>query len=408
MTRGYFVYEKNSRIVKAAYIPSDAYVGGDTCREILMAFYEGRELELLEKMERGVSKRSVEGIRPEWYRKTSKSKSDDYFEEYGSVLRGKTLIVYHYGEMLFSTKRGDAYIWAKISDNVQKFELTYLYSDEKLDYNWNQLPRMYRDLSERIKNGATYEELASTLRSEDPDSAFILTDSHMISSTYTVQYPSYVKTLRCGNGKEVKFYAEKFPGQRWHLLVQCPFVQIPVGKDFASEKACVNHLRTLIRENRDAMSAYADVCSYISEILTEMRIQEYSPEIEGKVSSLRNELKRKERSNPWFLHNTQFSIESIVKEVEETMALRKKRRRKQECSQIYVLEEGSPDMQKKTEYSLEPKKALVAFIMQDIHHNFNTWEYPEIIKGMRQSDTVPDHWYYDDIAGRRVIAAYPM
>lgn len=45
--------------------------------------------------------------------------------------------------------------------------------------------------------------------------------------------------------------------------------------------------------------------------------------------------------------------------------------------------------------------------MQNIFHNMNTWEYPETIKGMRESDTVPDHWYYDDFMGRRVLAAYP-
>ena len=74
---------------------------------------------------------------------------------------------------------------------------------------------------------------------------------------------------------------------------------------------------------------------------------------------------------------------------------------------IYVLKEGNPYAQKKAEYSLEPKKALIAFVMQDIHNNFNTWEYPEHIKGIRRSDTFADHWYYDDYPGRRAIAAYP-
>ncbi len=76
-------------------------------------------------------------------------------------------------------------------------------------------------------------------------------------------------------------------------------------------------------------------------------------------------------------------------------------------SLIFELKEGNPDVRKVAIYSLSPKKALIAYIMQNIFHNMNTWEYPETIKGMRQSDTVPDHWYYDDFKGRRVLSAYP-
>lgn len=76
-------------------------------------------------------------------------------------------------------------------------------------------------------------------------------------------------------------------------------------------------------------------------------------------------------------------------------------------SLIFELKEDNPNMRKVAIYSLTPKAALVAYIMQDIFHNMNTWEYPEMVKGMRQSDTVPDHWYYDDFIGRRVLSAYP-
>ena len=74
---------------------------------------------------------------------------------------------------------------------------------------------------------------------------------------------------------------------------------------------------------------------------------------------------------------------------------------------IFELKVGDPAIRKKAEYSIAPKKALVAFVMQNVYHNYNTWEYPEQIKGMRESDTVKDHWYYDDFSGRRVLAAYP-
>jgi hypothetical protein len=79
---------------------------------------------------------------------------------------------------------------------------------------------------------------------------------------------------------------------------------------------------------------------------------------------------------------------------------------------IYTLAEGEPDIRKRAEYTLPPKKALVCFIEQFINKNFNTWEYPEEIKGMRESETVKDHWYFDVFPKRlgdknMVVAAYP-
>ncbi len=57
------------------------------------------------------------------------------------------------------------------------------------------------------------------------------------------------------------------------------------------------------------------------------------------------------------------------------------------------------------EYSIEPKPAMVAYLMQTIHHNYNTWQYPEVIDGMYQSNVCPDNWYYDMPDGG-CIAAY--
>lgn len=79
---------------------------------------------------------------------------------------------------------------------------------------------------------------------------------------------------------------------------------------------------------------------------------------------------------------------------------------------IYTLTEGEPDIRKRAEYTLPPKKALVCFIEQFINKNFNTWEYPEEIKGMRESETVKDHWYFDVFSKslgdkNMVVAAYP-
>lgn len=72
---------------------------------------------------------------------------------------------------------------------------------------------------------------------------------------------------------------------------------------------------------------------------------------------------------------------------------------------IYELKENG-NIKKIAEYGLNPRRALVCFVMQS-RKNFNTWDYPDEIKGMRESSTVPNHWYFDDVANKRVLAAYP-
>lgn len=45
-------------------------------------------------------------------------------------------------------------------------------------------------------------------------------------------------------------------------------------------------------------------------------------------------------------------------------------------------------------YTLEPKKALVCAIEQLIYKNWDTWKYPELIKGMWSPRK--DTWYFDN------------
>ena len=54
-------------------------------------------------------------------------------------------------------------------------------------------------------------------------------------------------------------------------------------------------------------------------------------------------------------------------------------------SEILILETGKPEIKQAAIYSQEPKKALICYIMQYINHNFNTWEYPETLPGIRES-----------------------
>lgn len=71
---------------------------------------------------------------------------------------------------------------------------------------------------------------------------------------------------------------------------------------------------------------------------------------------------------------------------------------------IYSMDEKTGDITRKAEYTLPAKKALIAYIMQYVKHDFNTWFYPDNIDGMRQSSNGEKGFYYDH-AGI-ILAAY--
>ena len=75
-------------------------------------------------------------------------------------------------------------------------------------------------------------------------------------------------------------------------------------------------------------------------------------------------------------------------------------------TQIYEMNENTGHIENKATYSLDPKAAMIAYIEQK-HGNMNTWNYPKAIEGIRESKTVKDHFYYDDIPNGVIIAAYP-
>ena len=73
-------------------------------------------------------------------------------------------------------------------------------------------------------------------------------------------------------------------------------------------------------------------------------------------------------------------------------------------SLIYELNENGK-IEKKAEYTCNTKQALINYVMQFKKKNFNTWEYPETLQGMRESPTKDNSYYYD--YDNLVIASYP-
>lgn len=55
-------------------------------------------------------------------------------------------------------------------------------------------------------------------------------------------------------------------------------------------------------------------------------------------------------------------------------------------------------------YSLPSKQALVAYIMQYFHGDYNTWQYPTVIAGMQKA-RMTGNWFFDADDGSTYVAA---
>lgn len=60
---------------------------------------------------------------------------------------------------------------------------------------------------------------------------------------------------------------------------------------------------------------------------------------------------------------------------------------------------------KRAIYTCDAKQSLINFIMQDINHNWNTWNYPNDINGIYESPTKKGVFYYKDDNRNSILQA---
>lgn len=73
---------------------------------------------------------------------------------------------------------------------------------------------------------------------------------------------------------------------------------------------------------------------------------------------------------------------------------------------VAMLENGSDKQpQWVAAFSLAPKQALVAYLMEE-DGMLDATAYPEQIPGMWESQTVPGRWYYSDALNNRVFSSF--
>lgn len=313
MTRGYFVLEQSGAVVKAAYLSSDAYLQYGHGQEIIKAYAEGNEMELLEELHKRTDIREIDHIRPGWYRKTVYSGKDDYFEEYGYVLTNSNLSIYNFGKFLFRTNKEYAKTWLEVINSLDRFELAYLYSEDKLCYQWNQYHTMFRDIARKINEGKSFKELEQLLKDKNYIPS-LLKDDHLIDVFDMPDRPAYQKRWNKGNASATFIVMREY--RKWKVLLQLPFCRIPILSDYSSEKKAVEEIRQLLINKELEMESFSEVFRLIEKYKTDPTTQEED------LTELRELLENKEQQSPWFAHQSRFTIERIMEELLQRMRRR--------------------------------------------------------------------------------------
>ena len=313
MTRGYFVLEQAGAVVKAAYLSGDAYLQYGHGQEIIEAYAKGNEMKLLEELHKRTDIREIAHIRPGWYRKTAYAGKDDSFEEYGYVLTDSSLSIYNYGKLLFRTNKEHAKIWLEVINSLDRFELAYLYSEDKLCYHWNQYRSMFRDITSKINDGKSFMDLEQLLKDKNYIPS-LLKDDHLIDVFSMPGRPAYQKWWNKGDASATFIVIREYG--KWKVFLQLHFCRIPILSAYNSEKKAVEAIRQLLISKEPEMESFSEVVQLIEKYKTNPVIQEKD------LMGLRKLLENKEQQSPWFAHEIRFTIDWIIEEL-----LRRMRRR---------------------------------------------------------------------------------
>lgn len=309
MTTGYMVKELGNRIVQAVELSSGAYLEDGCGEEILAAYQNGKAEQYLNEQQEAMPpslKQEMRNIRPEWYRKTVHSRPGDSFAEYGYVLRGDQLRLYYRGRLLFTADQDTVERWLYVARNLHRFENTYLYSEDKLNMEYEKTGMMFSKLGAQIQEGCSIEDLEKELRPKD----FIpmtLDDYHCVDVWHRPEAPAYIKRLKVQE-QIVEFIVNK-PYGKWGVCLQLPYIRVPILGDYRSEKAAVEAIRQLARKHPDELARFAQISRYVKKSMKALQDgADFDWEKQQKT------LESMYEEAPWFGAN-HFGIQDILHEL---------------------------------------------------------------------------------------------
>lgn len=315
MTRGYYVIEKGSQVLKAVYLSGDAYLDRGYGERILKAFAKDRETEYLDYLFDEMmpyEKEDIRDIVPEWYRITKKSNHRPCID-YGYVLKNNTLKVYYYGKLLFVVKKDTANKWIDAIKHTNELYNHYLYSNEKLRILYENEHQMWRQLQTRFDSG---EDLTPTDLLPQTYSDFELYDDHCVDIWYLYDTPSYEKQLSIRGVGDIKFIAT-WKYSQWKLYIQLPYVRVAILGAFKTETAAMKKLRELIRERADGLKEFAIIANEYKRIAGNIRIGIDVKDVKP-FDDFTKDFQDYLDTHSWFTVRGRFNKKEIMKELRGT------------------------------------------------------------------------------------------
>lgn len=263
MTSGYYVFESKGKVTKAAYIASDGYISG-AGYPIIKAFSENREEEYLEELrQQNVKYKESEElvyIRPEWYRKTKNSRTDDMHQEYAYVITAGKLKIYNYAKLLITITKDTAADWAAFASEFEDIQRQMLYSDELLELDWRKELEMYKELDMMAKEHRPFQVIHSKYRD-----CYELQDYNLTDVWHTNECPAYQRCLSVTHNdisRTITFIIryEKYL-KTWHISLQLPWARVRILNCCGSQAMAMKMLRDYIRsKDPKDVFAFADIC----------------------------------------------------------------------------------------------------------------------------------------------------
>ena len=328
MTRGYVCMVSGKKILKVAYLPSDAYISyfgyiilSAICNVApVLAYGDPKAVDLntwmdlqIEENHRDYDDEPSPNFSLNWIRKSKESKELGYenydYSEYGYLYDTNTgvLKIYNYGNLKYTVKPEDREKYLYIFKNYENIWIAIHYDHDTFKYLFNWPDK------ELLQNAdmATLQEW-----NEDGQKPLLfLDDDHTIDVWHRDTKPSYTKRLsyRSNNiNLSVNFIAHKFFDQTksWQLSVQLPWCRVDVFNDwFTSERSVMKRFREFISANEEKIICFLQVCNEVSGIINDKNSE--------KAKEYLNTLDTEYEKAPWVTFNGNFKPDKIRSELRE-------------------------------------------------------------------------------------------
>lgn len=322
MPSGYFCLMKGRRVVKYAYLQSGVDLSGYGY-EILSAIFKDTILQWVDKQI--AYNQKLYGIKAPspnfsltWIKKTAANKSwensDFYKYSYEYNINTGVLRVYSYGDLFLTIYKKDYEKYLFFFEHASNLIPYFQYDSDLMEYN-------YKTNIQNVIRKSSLEELEHILplskkeRLELEDGHSTLSGHHIGSSDYLSSY-IYSKKLRTSNYQEigtrgfrksVPFIVEKpYRNNTWNILVQLPYIQIPIASSFKSEKKAVAYLRDLIRRvPLSELFRFVEICDTLEYMYIHQN--HHYEEMKLFLSSLEESF----QNEPWYTPADHFTVKEI-------------------------------------------------------------------------------------------------